>query len=205
MPRKQTSTACNSHHTNRCLPFCTSHNGATKTLFIQEQHIHNQTTLIAMAADPFIKFTLFPRLPAELRAKIWRQALFEERNHIIELRINNTAVLPAARPPTTFHVNQESRHESMMALPDCLSLSQDQEAPIRVHLQEDDVIYFSRDGLYRPPWYHGSRSRCWRVTDVMKTLALLASSLSEVDRAKIRHLAIEKYGWDGIEDRREFR
>ncbi|OBT80587.1 hypothetical protein VF21_00383 [Pseudogymnoascus sp. 05NY08] len=142
---------------------------------------------------PTPQFTLFPLLPAELRAKIWQTALFE-RNSIVELRVLNDAVIPKSRPSIVLGINQESRHEAfraLRALSNSLSFSKDGATQNQLYLlPERDIIYFSNDYQFVTP----STVHC-KMAGMAGNLSLLAASLSEIDRGKIQTLAIDIYEW----------
>ncbi|KAF8848696.1 hypothetical protein BDZ45DRAFT_262228 [Acephala macrosclerotiorum] len=87
-----------------------------------------RTSSADMYSDPLLQFQPFPRLPIELRLKIWRHAMNEPR--LIELEwgpdlseITNShrgshqwhRVCPRSRqPPALLHTNQESRYEALL-------------------------------------------------------------------------------------------
>ncbi|OBT49974.1 hypothetical protein VE04_09544 [Pseudogymnoascus sp. 24MN13] len=154
-----------------------------------------------MPADAPPQFTLFPLLPAELRAKIWQTALFE-RNSIVELRVLNDAIIPKSRPSIVLRINQESRYEAfraLKALSDSLSFSKDGEAQNQLYLlPERDILYFSNDYQFVTP----STAHC-KMAGMAGTLSLLAASLSEIERAKIQTLAIDIYEWSEVDHIRE--
>ncbi|ELR10215.1 hypothetical protein GMDG_04608 [Pseudogymnoascus destructans 20631-21] len=150
-----------------------------------------------MPADSPPQFTLFPLLPAELRAKIWQTALFE-CNSIVELSLLNGAIIPKSRPSIVLRINQESRHEASRAyraLSNSISFHKDGPTQNQLYLlPERDILYFSNDHQFAAP----STVHC-KMAGMAGTLSLLAASLSEIDRAKIQTLAIDIYEWPEVE------
>ncbi|KFY43475.1 hypothetical protein V495_03914 [Pseudogymnoascus sp. VKM F-4514 (FW-929)] len=140
-----------------------------------------------------VEFTLFPLLPAELRAKIWQTTL-HERSSIVELRAINDAIIPRACPPIAFRINQESRYEALRAFKadsNTLSFHKDETTPNRLYLlPEQDTIYFSNDYQFATP-----STTDMKMAGMAGTLSSLAASLSQDDRAKIQTLAVDIYEW----------
>lgn len=150
-----------------------------------------------MPAESPAEFTLFPLLPPELRVKIWQTALLE-RNSIVELRALNDTITPKSRPPMVLSINKESRYEALRAfraVSNSLSFSKDGAPQNKLYLlPERDILYFSNDyQLATPSTVQG------KMADMAGTLSLLASSLNEIDRAKIESLAIDIYEWSEVD------
>lgn len=89
-----------------------------------ESHHHTPQALSIPPEEPFKKFTLFPKLPAELRIKVWRYTFPEPRVVLLDyicryetaLNIRNTLGIGNVQTfPKALHVNQESREETLRA------------------------------------------------------------------------------------------
>lgn len=151
-----------------------------------------------------MQFTPFPLLPAELRSKIWRAALLE-RNSIIELRILNNIIIPASRP-LLFRINRESRGEAITALSNSLLFPIDQATQNRLYvLLGKDILYLSRNCYHQLVYsYDDPEDPRWNIDAVTRTISLLATSLSNGDRAKIQNLAIDMYEWFELDEPEAF-
>lgn len=154
-----------------------------------------------MPAESPAEFTLFPLLPPELRVKIWQTALLE-RNSIVELRALNDTIIPRSQPPKVLSINKESRYEALRAFrahSNTLSFSNAGATQNQLYLlPKRDILYFSNDyKVATPSTVQG------KMADMAGTLSLVASSLNEIDRAKIESLAIDIYEWSEVDHVRD--
>ena len=149
---------------------------------------------IAIISPDTTTFTSFPRLPNELRRKIWRLCLpFGART--IELGNSKAGeVFTTTQLCTTFHVNRESRAESIFSMKyERLTLSIN-----RARNSAQTLCDYSRDTLYL------NSALCSSMTgyDEQPTAALstLAAALGTDQARWIERLAIECYQWGDFDE-----
>lgn len=148
-------------------------------------------------------FSLFPKLPIEIRLKIWRLAL-RERRRIIELGVSHNRVSLLTPDPTVFNVNQESRGEAIQALT-CFSFFPLERMGSRGYVQPQTDIIYLHPG---PSWPHmdgigeddGIEDDNEFEDDVTEQLRYFATSVSDDERAKVQHLAIDMCVWTRLEN-----
>ncbi|KAL3425754.1 hypothetical protein PVAG01_02545 [Phlyctema vagabunda] len=132
------------------------------------------------------RFTLFPKLPPEVRAMIWEAALPGPR--VIELRYSRGPVerlWSVAKAPTILHVNFEARKVAKERYP--LSFGTDDCLPTTRFNFERDTIFFCIEG----DDYDEEPVRMRRA-DSFLNVGIERDLMHSADMARIRSVAIDR-------------
>jgi hypothetical protein len=79
----------------------------------EPRHVEILDRIHDMSTQPLSKFTLFPKLPLELRQKIWRATFPQRTSRFVLVDSPNIDPKPDFTPPITALVNRESHLETL--------------------------------------------------------------------------------------------
>ncbi|KAF7896668.1 uncharacterized protein EAF01_009071 [Botrytis porri] len=137
-------------------------------------------------------FTPFPKLPPELRAKIWRSCA-PERGRVIELNMSEDSIFPTKHPAqAVFHVNRESRRELLSVMGyETLMLKNSRHLRIEAW-SRDAVINFTHEILFLNPPITEFTGRRYSDLEgnIPKMLLALKQAMKPDQLERIKTLAI---------------
>ncbi|TEY84060.1 hypothetical protein BOTCAL_0022g00350 [Botryotinia calthae] len=140
-------------------------------------------------------FTPFPRLPPELRKKIWGLCA-PEHGRVIELNMSEDYIFPTKHPAhAVFHVNRESRNQLLSDMGyETLMLKNNRHSRIEAW-SRDAIINFTHEVLFlnppRPENVH------YLTDDIPNMLLALKQAMKQDQLERIKTLAISiKSAWE---------
>ncbi|TGO57175.1 hypothetical protein BCON_0068g00050 [Botryotinia convoluta] len=137
-------------------------------------------------------FTPFPRLPFELRQKIWRLCA-PEHGRVIELNMSEDYIFPTKHPAhAVFHVNRESRNELLSVMGyETLMLKNNRSLRIKAW-SRDAIINFTHEVLFlNPPRSETIEGHSSGLeADIPRMLLALKQAMKPDQLERIKTLAI---------------
>ncbi|KAF5867824.1 uncharacterized protein Bfra_007021 [Botrytis fragariae] len=136
-------------------------------------------------------FTPFPRLPPELRQKIWRLCA-PEHGRVIELNMSEDSIFPTKHPAhAVFHVNRESRKELLSVMGyETLILKNNRHLRIKAW-SRDAVINFTHEVVFlNPPMSETIERYSDLEGNIPRMLLALKKAMKPGQLERIKTLAI---------------
>lgn len=156
----------------------------------------NTYFIMSSNSDIQQSFTTFERLPIEIRLKIWQLALCKRR-FITEIEVSFDRIHPYRSPLPIFYANWQSRGEAIQFLTSFHFFpSTTLHTTVYIH-PRTDILYLN-EGSTDPQ--DDENQDLEYIDDVTLRLCYLANSLSDEDRAKVQHLAIDMNEWGDLDE-----